>query len=153
MNKKLVLSNSNNARSFASSKDEFLQEKAFEKVCQLITSVGNSKTSSHQDDTEFYSVRGHYNILVNGMRGSGKTTFALTAAKMLEAGKGIDGIKKGDIISLGILDPTLIDTKEHVLLAVISKIKEVVSNRVSKKDYPLVENPSIFYNSAHPLDD
>lgn len=152
MIKKLVLSNSNNAKSFADTKDEFLQEEAFNDVCQLIKNISVSNTHSDEDDTGFYSARGHYNILVNGMRGSGKTTFALTAAKILEKG-GDNGFGKGDIINLGILDPTLIDTKEHVLLAIISKIKEVVM-REGDSACPANKrnNDSIFNRAPHPLD-
>lgn len=169
MNKKLILSNSHNAKSFADNDSEFLQSDAFSKVCQLIGNLVLPESGTTlSDDTAFYEERGHYSILINGKRGSGKTTFALTAIKLLEAGKGTlhlsssakdDNknsqtieIKKGEVINLGILDPTLIDSKEHVLLAVIAKIKGRVEEHYNCEPQAGNNNSSLFTKYAHPLD-
>lgn len=168
-NTKLILSTSHNAKSFADNENEFLQKNAFLKVCKLIKdSLVIKKIISPSDDTNFYETRGHYSILVNGKRGSGKTTFALTAIKLLEVGKQakqskIDqkdqiviekgDIEKGDIVNLGILDPTLIDSKEHVLLAVITKIKEKVEHHFKNEFDTTRDNSSMFSKHIHPLDD
>lgn len=168
MNTKLILSTSHNAKSFADNENEFLQKNAFLKVCKLIKdSLVIKQIASPSDDTDFYETRGHYSILVNGKRGSGKTTFALTAIKLLEAGKQAKQIKldqkdhiviekgdieKGDIVNLGILDPTLIDSKEHVLLAVITKIKGKVERCFKSEPDITYDNSSMFSKYAHPLD-
>lgn len=154
MKKELILSNSHNAKSFANHNSEFLQEAAFSKVCRLIkdkTVTTDCLTSD--DDIDFYEQRGHYSILINGKRGSGKTTFALTALKRLEA-EGLDGIgtKKSEFINLGILDPTLIDSKEHVLLAVIAKIKQKVERYNFHTPANNYAADSLFTKHTHPLD-
>ncbi|MCK9374291.1 MAG: hypothetical protein M0P91_14005 [Sulfuricurvum sp.] len=68
---------------------------------------------------DYKKERGHYTVTILGSRGSGKTTFALNALEKISS-------NECDLKSLGILDPTLMDTKEHVLIAVISLIKEEV---------------------------
>ena len=169
MEKQLVLSNSHNAKSFANNENEFLQVDAFSKVCRLVENLLSlEKNGLLSDDDAFYEARGHYSILINGKRGSGKTTFALTATKLLEAGQtkvvkndrqdsinkaeSFD-IKKGEILNLGILDPTLIDSKEHVLLAVIAKIKEKVDSHYKHKVETAYDSNSIFTKYSHPLDE
>jgi|GEM_PF-593637 len=78
--------------------------------------------------------RRHNTITISGSRGSGKTTFLLN---MLEA---IQQDKKGFIPQdkefdckkieiLGLLDPTLIEDKEHVFINIISRIKESVDQK------------------------
>lgn len=153
----IKLSQSSNARSFANDDNGFLQEDAFNKVLALIERTLDldvqSKATVRNNEcktTAFYEQRGHYSILVNGPRGSGKTTFALTALKKLEIGEGNTNKK---FISLGILDPTLIDSREHVLLAVIAKIKEAVNSRFKHCVPERQESQSIFTKLSDPLDE
>lgn len=160
-NRKLVLSNATNAKSFAENDSEFLQIDAYKKVCALLSKnlkdAKSSSGSNAQDETDFYAERGHYSILINGQRGSGKTTFALTALKKLEK-EGIkgEGSNLERFINLGILDPTLIDSKEHVLLAIISKIKQQVDDhfkhQTPQEQHPNSSTSSIFKNLVSPQD-
>ena len=62
--------------------------------------------------------RHHDTILIDGERGAGKTTFALTMFEYIK--------KKNKISNIGILDPTLIENKEHILINIISKIKKKI---------------------------
>lgn len=158
----LVLSNATSAKSFADHGDEFLQSRAYERVCTLLrNNLNDARALSSvvsQDTTDFYAERGHYSILVNGQRGSGKTTFALTALKKLEKEGLTSNENQSDrFINLGILDPTLIDSKEHVLLAVISKIKQKVDNhfrhQLPQEKYPRSSTSGIFANLSHPQDE
>lgn len=64
-------------------------------------------------------VRVHNTILINGKRGMGKSSFALHMKHNL---------KDLNICVLPIIDPTLIESKEHVLLNIITLVKEKVEN-------------------------
>jgi Cdc6-like AAA superfamily ATPase len=65
-------------------------------------------------------LRVHNTILINGKRGVGKTSFILSMMDAL--------VDKLDICVLNIIDPTLIETKEHVFLNIITSIKDRVEN-------------------------
>lgn len=62
--------------------------------------------------------RHHDTILIEGERGTGKTTFALNMFEYIK--------EKNKISNIGILDPTLIENKEHILINIISKIKKKI---------------------------
>ena len=65
-------------------------------------------------------LRVHNTILINGKRGVGKTSFILSMMDAL--------VDELDICVLNIIDPTLIETKEHVFLNIITSIKDRVEN-------------------------
>lgn len=67
--------------------------------------------------------RVHNTILINGKRGMGKTSFMLS----MENQKVFD-----NICHLGIIDPTLIETKEHVFLNIITKVRSEIEAQKSK---------------------
>ncbi|MDY0122489.1 MAG: hypothetical protein RBR54_11165 [Sulfurimonas sp.] len=62
--------------------------------------------------------RVHNTILVDGKRGMGKTSFALHIKENIDK----------NICTLNIIDPTLIETKEHIFLLLITLIKEKVDD-------------------------
>lgn len=72
-------------------------------------------------DFDTYSVidRRHDTILIDGERGAGKTTFILNM---------FNEIDSNIIENLDILDPTLIENKEHILINIISRIKKKIDN-------------------------
>lgn len=72
-------------------------------------------------DFDTYSVidRRHDTILIDGERGAGKTTFILNM---------FNEIDHNTIENLDILDPTLIENKEHILINIISRIKKKIDN-------------------------
>ncbi|WP_448203538.1 hypothetical protein [Azospirillum sp. sgz302134] len=73
--------------------------------------------------------RRHDAISIHGQRGSGKTTFILNALDALMHNPEFaanNGFKQGEVRSLGIIDPTLIETKEHVIVTLLTKIKQEV---------------------------
>ena len=72
-------------------------------------------------DFDTYSVidRRHDTILIDGERGAGKTTFILNM---------FNEIDSNTIENLDILDPTLIENKEHILINIISRIKKKTDN-------------------------
>ncbi|MEZ0171118.1 hypothetical protein [Microvirga sp. TS319] len=81
------------------------------------------------------SHRRHDAILVSARRGDGKTTFLTEVLRLLEAGRsaylpympeGTTEDKVASLYSLGIVDPTLIETKQNIVIIVIEKIKVAV---------------------------
>jgi hypothetical protein len=54
-NKKLILSNSSNAKSFAEPDGEFLKQAAFDQVCQLIEEIPVSTNTGAASEDNFYS--------------------------------------------------------------------------------------------------
>lgn len=98
-------------------------------IRQLQDAVDTSKVKHRDEPTiGIISNRRHEAIAIHGRRGSGKTTFILGVLKLLEQGWKRDGDKDlpGKVKLLGILDPTMIETKEHILVNVISRINHAV---------------------------
>lgn len=76
----------------------------------------------------------HETIMLNGSRGSGKTTLVLSIFNLLSKQK---RIANGNVHPLGIIDPTLFDhpdIKNRIFLDVVSRIKSAVDDR--KRRYP-----------------
>ncbi len=83
--------------------------------------------------------RYHNTISINGERGAGKTSFLLTLKNFLDNKipkndknkKDFDefGVLISETYVLGIIDPTLISTRQHVLLLIISLIQQAVKKK------------------------
>jgi hypothetical protein len=108
----------------------FIQREALERLETLLNEQIESARSdtdgprnSKSNGADFGSVRNrrHNAIAVLGGRGSGKTTFILNALELLLSSR-----QKRDVVHLGVIDPTLVEAKEQVLVTVISRIKEKV---------------------------
>lgn len=69
--------------------------------------------------------RVHNTMLINGKRGMGKTSFILSM-------KDDSSIMK-DLCPLEIIDPTLIETKEHVFLNIITYIKDKIEKHFKEQ--------------------
>jgi hypothetical protein len=78
------------------------------------------KKPSYSDKRQGYLNRVHNTILINSKRGSGKTSFILSMMSDEEFPK--------DIYPLRIIDPTLIESKEHIFLHIISLIKQAIDD-------------------------
>lgn len=81
--------------------------------------------------------RRHEAILVSARRGDGKTTFLTDILRLIEKGASAYGphVRKGTangkvaaLYSLGIVDPTLIESKQNIAVLVIEKIKVAVDH-------------------------
>lgn len=82
--------------------------------------------------------RSHDAILVGARRGDGKTTFLTDMLTLIQdVQKGADDFDRyldgavprgevGSLYSLGIVDPTLIEAKQHIVVIIIEKIKAAV---------------------------
>ena len=111
--------NETNTKSFNSG--GLIQENAKSKFFDLINKL--LLEIPIREDYKFSKnsfLRVHNTILINGKRGVGKTSFILSMMDAL--------VDKLDICVLNIIDPTLIETKEHVFLNIITSIKDRVEN-------------------------
>ncbi|HDR04811.1 MAG TPA: hypothetical protein ENN84_06145 [Candidatus Marinimicrobia bacterium] len=107
--------------------EEFIQSDAKEVFFALVERFLSSIQSPKNQNTNTILSRVHNTILINGKRGMGKTSFILSVVdKQNSAFK--EHFK--DISLLGIIDPTLIETKEHVFLNIVSLIKERIETDI-----------------------
>ncbi|MBE0496474.1 MAG: hypothetical protein IBX45_08705 [Campylobacterales bacterium] len=90
-------------------------KKKFTDLIDIFLGKNKSKQSATQKKTSTSFPRVHNTILIDGRRGMGKTSFMLSVLD--------DENLKKNICSLGIIDPTLIETSEHVFLNIITQIK------------------------------
>lgn len=132
-----IIINLNNSREAASlKKDEIIQQEALKQFEKLILQI-KKRIPSFKDqlacNTPIRSVRTHDVITIDGRRGSGKTTFVLSGWQSL------DGEIKNSICFLDIIDPTLIETCEHVFVTIISIIKKRVEDVINNPTHQLDE--------------
>lgn len=81
--------------------------------------------------------RTHDAVFINARRGAGKTTFLVKVLKELQERRGTTDVS---LYPLGIIDPTLIETKQHVVVVVIDRIRAAVSRgRALSPDLPSTE--------------
>ena len=108
--RKIIISlvESNNAQAF--DKNALLQYEAFEKVKNKISHMLGEKNNEIE--------RVHNTIMINGARGTGKTSFLLSLAKHYKDDK--------EIKVLDIIDPTLIEDKQNIMISIVATIKETV---------------------------
>lgn len=133
MNEKIVLDLNKNIDVEQLPENELFQIKAKVDLLEKINSfVERSKKYSTQDDegSLFYQ-RSHNAITVCGTRGSGKSTFLRNVLSDLNAKEG-DESQKLNLSVLPFIDPTLISSKENVLIIIISLIREKIEK--SKKN-------------------
>ncbi|WP_290920394.1 hypothetical protein [Halodesulfovibrio sp.] len=103
-------------------KKYLIQQDAVDKFASLINEILGRIDVFHEnqaEDSPTY-MRTHDVITVDGKRGSGKTTFILNAYSTL------DKSVRDKILFVGVIDPTLIETREHVFVTIVSHIKREV---------------------------
>lgn len=114
---------------------EVLQSEALSQLASIVRSqIGEFENTPYAPPTgrELVYSRPHNAILIQGGRGSGKTTFLLNALSYLQSEQGDElGWFKGLPSKLQVLppiDPTLIETKEHIVIVIISLIDAVLDD-------------------------
>jgi hypothetical protein len=133
-NIKLSLDDERDAHALDSPAD-MIHQKELDFIVQLLSdSLRKAQQYTHinrSDHSAICKSRPHDTIMINGERGSGKTTFVLSLLKFIQEGK----LKQTGAVKpsfsagyeiLPILDPTLIEEKEHVFTNIISRIKDKV---------------------------
>ena len=110
----------------------FIQVQARDKLFELI-----NKFLGQIPDKFDSKERVHHTILIQGKRGSGKTSFILSVKKQINEGfknPNNDIPTPKDLVILDIIDPTLIESKEHVFINIITRIKEKVEEEKKNRD-------------------
>lgn len=74
--------------------------------------------------------RQHNTIMLGGERGSGKTTFLLSAIESIKKNK--NDFPSKELKPLQIIDPTLIEPKIHIFVNIVSVIRRTVMERFEK---------------------
>jgi len=107
--------------------DGFIQILARERLLRLLNEPKPRPAESVTSRPELLTVqstRSHDAIFINARRGEGKTTFLTRILQDLEQ----PGDAGPRLYSLGIIDPTLIETKQHIVIVVIDRLKLAVDH-------------------------
>lgn len=128
--------------SMASSSDGFIQIEAREQVfrCLIkdISKPPRTKTSADRpSELDVLTDRRHDALLVTARRGEGKTTFLTQILSAIVDQSYKSYVESGttprsavpELYSLGIIDPTLIETKQNIIVVIIEKIRKAVLHR------------------------
>lgn len=105
--------------------NNLLQRKAIGKIQRLIKSrLEKVQVCDHRDCE---NDRRHDTITILGERGSGKTSLLLNLETILVE-------HKNDLVFLKIIDPTLFETKQNILVSIISLIADKVKDKNKEAD-------------------
>jgi Cdc6-like AAA superfamily ATPase len=131
-----------------SSTTKLIQQEALEKIAGLIR---RNLENIEADERERQAVqpgggawrmsirRRHHDVIsIHGQRGSGKTTLILNVLAAIEKDKKFCekvNTTPGNIVSAGLIDPTLIETKENILVTIIANIKQLIDEQRNRYDY------------------
>src|SRR5690554_6011198 len=107
----------------AFSDEQFLQSEAKRQFGALLKNIlfsidkGNEKQSHRNERGSYHSYdHVHNTVLINGKRGMGKTSFIFS---VIDNKTNSENEWQNDVCVLGVIDPTMIETKEHIFLNVI----------------------------------
>lgn len=122
--------------------DMVLQSEAFKQLDSIIrTQINSLKDQCFKPPSgeELSYSRPHNSILIEGGRGSGKTTFLLNALHYLHNQSRCSSLSWFDGLSsklqvLPPIDPTLIETKEHIIIVIISLIDAALDDVKNNPD-------------------
>ncbi|MEX5497791.1 MULTISPECIES: hypothetical protein [Pseudomonas] len=110
---------------------DILQRGAFERLARLIQhQLDFIPEDSFADirDTDLSYPRTHNAVLIEGGRGSGKTTFLLTALLRLRDARDEVSEIAQKLHVLPMIDPTLIETKENIIIVILSMIEAAAAH-------------------------
>ena len=111
----------------AAAAEGFIQVEARARLIQLLEAAPASgrgkRETARPRSLNVMAQRSHDAVFVNARRGAGKTTFLVKVLYELET----RGASEVALYPLGIIDPTLIETKQHVVVVVIDRIRTAVS--------------------------
>lgn len=131
--KKIVIDLSQSQEASSAIKTSGLvQQEALERFQSLIRDIkGRIADFKESLKNPQWPMRTHDVITVDGVRGSGKTTFILSACHALLDVDQCPGKRHQDnslkgLDFLDIIDPTLVETREHVFISIVAAIKRRV---------------------------
>lgn len=128
--KKLVIDLSKSETERLKKSADILQTGAFERLANLIKlQLDSIPEDSFADikDTDLSYPRTHNAILIEGGRGSGKTTFLLSALLRLRDARDETSEIAAQLHVLPMIDPTLIETKENIIIVILSMIEAAIA--------------------------
>ncbi|MFK3773307.1 hypothetical protein [Pseudomonas sp. NPDC089406] len=98
-----------------------LQQDAYLSLHNIISNqLNNIRQERSISPSDFIYAREHNAILIEGSRGSGKTTFLLKSLQKLKKDKELK------LSVLRLIDPTLIETKENIVVVILSAIDSAI---------------------------
>lgn len=123
-------------------RDQLFQPEARDQLYQKLKDRANALPSplisedalDHEKRQLFYD-RSHGAILLSGQRGSGKTTFLRNILKDIDEAKINELSFTKEYKVLPVIDPTIMESKEHVLVTVIGLIKEAVDKVKDRRSF------------------
>ncbi|NEH61727.1 hypothetical protein [Rhizobium ruizarguesonis] len=128
--------------SLASTSEGFIQVEAREQVFRclikdIIKPALPKPSSDRPSELDVLTDRRHDALLVTARRGEGKTTFltqilsaiADQSYKSFVHRNSTSTNRVPELYSLGIIDPTLIETKQNIIVVIIEKIRKAVMHR------------------------
>lgn len=101
--------------------NNLLQTKAIEKIKKLV-----KNRLEKLEDSKKLNDRKHDVITILGERGTGKTSLLLNLETILED-------SKDELVFLRIIDPTLFETKQNILVSIISLIADIVKDKATEE--------------------
>ncbi|EJM78899.1 hypothetical protein [Pseudomonas sp. GM55] len=135
---KLVIDLSKSEMERLKNPSDILQKDAFSRLTNLIQhQLGSIPKESFADfkETELSYPRTHNAALIEGGRGSGKTTFLLTALQRLNNANDEEaGLIAQQLHVLPMIDPTLIETKENIIIVILSMIEAATAHAPGNYD-------------------
>lgn len=98
---------------------------------QVMQIVKNLIEAGENYNPEEKFLRTHNTITLSGTRGSGKTSFLYSLLKKIET--------EENILTLKIVDPTLMEEKGHIFLNLVARIKEIIDENIDSNIKPNCE--------------
>lgn len=115
------------------SNDEIIHATEIHRVEHLIGKFVESITNHENRGEEKKLPLDYRTILINGPRGSGKTSFLYSLFGITDTAER-DIIRDYKLCFLGHLDPTMIEEKAHIFLLIIAMIKQKVYEKIDLED-------------------
>ncbi|KAB7632962.1 hypothetical protein [Stenotrophomonas rhizophila] len=118
----------NNAESLVQRDGQQRLQRIIERQLLQIEEIASKSSliQASRTGSELSYSRPHNAILIEGGRGSGKTTFLLNCLDALDRASGDFAAVGKKLKVLPILDPTLIETKQNIIVVILSMIDEAV---------------------------
>jgi len=122
-------------------RNDILQRDALKRldslVVEQVTGISDDASDNYAKvkETSLSYTRTHNAMLIQGGRGSGKTTFLLNALHRLSDPKKLDKPEETEIANvanklyvLPMIDPTLVETKENIIIVILSMIEAAIAH-------------------------
>jgi len=131
--------------SFKKSYDALFHKEKYDQLGKIIQSRLNFVEANKDDSENVNHNRSHQAVLLNGERGTGKTSILVNLKSFMK--KKFENIEK-EILFLDPVDPTLLNNNEDFLNVVIAQINK---NKVIQEQLEKIKNSDYYYHSLEML--